>query len=315
MRVLLKVLILCLFVSFFSACIIEDMSPRLYLESKDSCGFALNQYTGEGVRWDKSEFPVSFYIHESVPYSAKQNFLSAIEHWNIVWEEHLEAQGLESFALFDVVNKNTRYSGSPGNDSYNMLFFETDDFSVYEEAKIQAITAMSSTKRGGIIKDTDIIVNNVDYSYFYDEDYNEDLHLVKNEIKNQRALASSEAMGFWFEFKQHIKRWFQFLLKPFKKKKPIRQIARKRVKVPRNQVDFPSLMIHELGHVPGLAHFDLSDRMKLDAHNSYEMASKGGSSRSKEVHSVMEPKLAYGRARRDIEEYDLNNLLCGYLGL
>ena len=82
-------------------------------------------------------------------------------------------------------------------------------------------------------------------------------------------------------------------------------------------MDFASLMIHELGHVPGMAHFDLSDRMRLASQqNSSNLASKRENSRfRKEIHSVMEPKLAEGSARRDIAEHDLDNLLCAYLNL
>lgn len=308
MPILFKIGLSILFISLLSACIIQDGAPGLYLGQKDSCGFAVSQFTGDGVRWQKSEFPIPFHIHESVPPEAQKNFISAAEHWNIAWEEFLLDQGLETFPLFSIVDRSNQYSGSPKNDSYNMLFFVTNSFSKYHEPQIQAITAMISSRQGEI-KDTDIIVNNENFRYFYDESYNQDILLSKNEVTAKRRLASSRSAGFWFRFQQRILEWFHFILKPFKKKKALRQIAREISTVPRDQVDFASLMVHELGHVPGLAHFDRLDR---EQHLSRLASRKGGRSAIEKVSSVMEPKLPSGRSRRKIEEYDLNNLFCGY---
>lgn len=317
MKILLKTGVLSLLVFCFPACILQNgMEIGLYEGQKDACGFAVSQYTGNGLRWDTSKFPISFYIHESVPLEAHKNFISATEHWNIAWEEFLLDQGVEPFLLFSIVDKNSQYSGSPGNDTYNVLFFITDKFSNYVtktsstsgKSNIQAVTAMMSSP-GGDIKDTDIIVNNENFRYFYDENYDEDILLSKKEIANNRRVASSMSEGFWFRFKQQIQAWFNFLLKPFKKKKALRQIAKKSSRVPRDRVDFPSLMVHELGHVPGLAHVEKSD----SNHASNKFASKGSRhSEKKDISSVMEPKLLSGRSRRSIQDYDLNNLFCGY---
>lgn len=316
MKGLFKVGCLALFAGFLPSCIIVDMEGGgLYMEQKDSCGFAVSRYTGEGIRWDKFKFPVSFYIHQSVPAPAHKNFVSAVDHWNMAWEEYLTNKGLESFPLFAVVDRDRQYSGSPKNDGHNILFF-TDRFKEkgYGSINVQAVTGMIYSRKGEI-RDTDIIVNNHvvlktgRQYYFYDENYNDEVILSKREVGEHRRLASLRAEGGWFQLKQKIWSWLRFLFKPFQKKKIRRKIATPSVKIPRNYMDFASLMIHELGHVPGLHHFDVSDQIQ---HTS-RMASKGNRYNSKNGFvSVMEPKLRSGRTRRRIGEYDLENLFCGY---
>lgn len=301
MKSLFKIGILVLFSHTFSGCIVQNVGP-LYLGQKDDCGFAVSQLTGEGLRWEKSKFPIPFYIHRSVPDEAHRNFIAAVEHWNIAWEDYLYSEGLEPFPLFTVVNRNMKHSGSPRKDYYNMIFFVYDNFTNYENSSVQAFTSINSN-RSAEINDTDIVVNNDNFKYFYDDKYNKEVLLSKKEIKKYRSLASSRSENFWQGLKQQIKSWFQFLIKPFQKAKPKRHIATPSPRVPRGYVDFASLMIHELGHVPGLAHFD----------GDHSSASKRGHSRDSFV-SVMEPKLVHGRARRAIKDYDLNNLFCGYFG-
>ena len=313
MKSLFKIGCLILFASLLPSCIINMEGGGFHTEQKDSCGFAVSRYSGEGVRWD--EIPVSFYIHQSVPAPAHQNFVSAVDHWNMAWEEHLTDKGLESLPLFAVVNRDMQYSGSPKNDGHNILFF-TDRFKEegYGNVDTQAVTGMFYSRQGEI-RDTDIVVNNNvilrtgKQHYFYDENYNNEIVLSKREIKENRRLASLRIEGGWFQLKQKIWSWFQFFLKPFQKEKIKRQIASPSVKIPKNYMDFASLMIHELGHVPGLGHFDKSDQIQ----NTGKMASGGRRYNSKSSFiSVMERKLRSGTTRRMIGEHDLENLFCGY---
>ena len=127
MKILLKTGILILFAGLFSACILQnEMGGGLYLGQKDSCGFAVSQFTGDGVRWDKSKFPISFYIHESVPPEAHKNFISAYRSLECGLGGVSCRSGMRSpFLLFAiVVAEGTQYSGSPREmTTYNILFF------------------------------------------------------------------------------------------------------------------------------------------------------------------------------------------------
>ena len=308
MRSYLKIGGLLLSVFFFNSCIFQGGIP-MYVGGKDSCGFAVSQFSGQGLRWSEDRFPVSFYVHDSVPLPARDNFISAIDHWNLAWMNFLEEEGLSPFPLFAVIDKNNLYNGKPGTDDYNFLFFIDDKFSRYESnPSTQAITAIASS--GDEIRDTDILINNEAFNYYYDSSYNEEITLAKNKIENSRAIASSRSPGLRFKIAEQLKQWWDFLLKPFKRKKPSRHIAKVSPRVPRNMVDFPSLIIHELGHVPGLAHASDEEGRGHREHSKQSSRSKASARGS--YLSVMEPSLSSGRARREITSYDLKNLFCGY---
>ena len=286
---------------FLSSCILDSLNPA-FIGEKDACNFTVNQYSGQGLRWDKGQFPVLFFIHESVLPVAEQNFISAVEAWNLAWTEYLEEEkGIRPFDLF-AVEASYLKTGNPQKDKQNIIYFMGDSFLAYAPKKtIQAITAVHSTNES--IKDTDILVNNKEYNYYYDEDYNQVVRLAKNQAQTLRGLASSTAPSLWLQTLQRLQNFFKFFFKPFIKKTKFRGISATST-IPDHQVDFPSLMIHELGHVPGMAHYEAASQ------NLHSERSKRRSSRHV---SVMEPRLANGVNRREIKHYDLENLFCAYI--
>ncbi|MCY4512993.1 MAG: hypothetical protein OXB86_04830, partial [Bdellovibrionales bacterium] len=126
--------------------------------------------------------------------------------------------------------------------------------------------------------------------------YNEAVLAFRQERQSVRILASSQIPSLWQRVKSYLMNFLRFFHRLFVREK-YRDIATLRAgRIPADRVDFPSLMIHELGHVPGLNHVE------------------GPSSSRRKDYSVMDPDLAYGQIRRNIGHYDLQNMFCGYYG-
>jgi len=330
----------------FSGCVFDSSflsHPGPYLKEQDACGFAVDEYSGEGLRWKKTKFPIVFKVHANVPDRARDNFVSAVSHWNLAWYDFLEEEGIDqTFDLFDI-DRSGVYEGDAVADGSNLFMFVPKDFSRYEDERAQAITALWSNRRNFSIIDTDILVNDEAFDFHYDASYNRSIDLAMQKFEKKRHLASLRSPGRFAQIREKIKSFFSLFLHLFRKEKPMRQIANYRVSVPAGKVDFPSLMVHELGHVPGRGHFRESefhaysrsrnpsshdyhspsshdyhshsseDEQKHSSHNHRENRSpqSGRTLRSRHI-SVMEPFLQQGRARRQITEYDLENLFCAY---
>ena len=293
-------IILIFFISLqLMSCIYyEDAGNGFYIPTPDACGFSRDKMN-RSVKWERTKFPIAFYVHGSVPDKAYYNFVSAISHWNEVWTEYLEDRAVvDTFLLFRIVGEGEKFSGEPTKDGNNMLFF-LDRFEGYGQTSqmgkqvTQALTSMVSVK--GYIQDTDILVNADEVQHYFDRSF--DRYVLSSEAQSHRyrKFASTKRISIWKNIKNSLTSLFKLVKNLISLKKHAhvhRGLDSKRI--PRNLVDFPSLMIHELGHAAGLSHIPAEDE------------------KSNEFFSVMERTLPEGQTRRDIGEYDLESLFCGY---
>ena len=298
------------------------------LHELNECYFNRDLRTGKAVKWTEDSFPISFYIHESVPDEAYFNFVAAVDHWNIRWAEYVEERGGEAGPLVEIVGKGERFaaSGSLLRDDYNMLVFVESSkigkimgeqsFAVDE---IQAVTYSQKSRNffGNVsLKSADILVNKTSFRYYYDEEYNKDILAWKKSLDPKRRIAFTKIPSRTALIKNRILNFFLKLLDFFKAEKQ-RGLARLRKSIPENMVDFPSLMAHEIGHAEALGHVDQDKYPKSAALRSphrmpmRQLASLDEKKEGKEQ-SIMKVELPRGTVRRHISDFDLGNIFCGY---
>ena len=265
------------FFFFFVAC--GDYRD-LQKETQNACYF--NVKYGFVVKWD--QLPIPIYVHESTPRLSRDNFVYAMDMWNESWNYYTQGGG----RLFELVgDANMEYIPSnldDGGDGINIFFLD-------RKHKILRSHQQGSTQIrnyfSGSIVEADIIINNVNYRYFYEkEDFDHSAYTNVPKLSTARSLASTVNLSFWKRFVYSFNTFLDFLA--FWERKHKRFPAAKKVPISNKQVDFLSLSLHELGHVAAVTHIE--DR-----------------------NSIMYFELEKGQIRRNISDIELANLACGYL--
>ena len=243
---------------------------------QSKCNFRVDR--GFVVKW--GELPIPVYIHESMSTLARKNFLYAMDMWNESWNYYTGTGRL--FELIGEVQMNYSLNRDVDGDGVNIVFLDKRHRMLDSH---QQGTTHIRNYFGGAIYDADIVMNNVDYIYYYEkEDFDYSEYTQVPELSTARSLASTTPRSFWKRFLYAFQSFLDFLT--FWKKKEPRGLARDS-HISKREVDFISLSLHELGHLGAMVHIEGQP-------------------------SIMNPELGRGQIRRDIREIELSKLACGY---
>lgn len=245
--------------------------------TRNECHFRVDR--GFAVKW--RQLPVPIYMHEAVPDISRDNFIYAMDIWNESWN-YRTGKG----RLFEMVGEGIQIDHVPHKkapeDGVNILFLDRQHKIL---SPVQQGVTHLRNNFGGAIFEADIILNNVNYTYYYEKgDFDYSVYTKVSKLSSRRSLASTSSESFWKQFLYAFQSLLDFLT--FWKKEDSRTPARK-LQISKKEVDFISLALHELGHVAALVHID-------------------------HVPSIMNSKLSKGQIRRDIGEIELSKLVCGY---
>ena len=244
---------------------------------QNECNFRVHR--GFVVKWENLPIPV--YIDSSVSQLTQENIYYSIDMWNSAWN-YKTGRG----RLFELIGKaHVDYlpNDKAANDDTNIVFLDRK-YRLLSSHQQGVTNVRSDLIRG--IHDGDIIFNNVDFRFFYEQeaiDYSAYTKVPK--FAEHRRLASSSPASFMTNFFNSIKSFLRFFAFWLEKPSP-RDPSRKK-QIPQSQLDFISLALHELGHLAALVHID-------------------------NVPSIMNSTLRKGQIRRNIGDIELNSLSCEY---
>ena len=209
---------------------------------RNKCYFRLDR--GYVIKW--KNLPIPIYIHNSTSEVAEKNMAYAVDIWNQSWHYHTGKGPI--FELIGIVNQK---APDQSGDHINMLFIDSDMHLLKQK---QQGTTHIRNAFGGTIFDADIIINNIDHDYFYEnESFDYIAHTPLSKLNHSRSLASSISDSLWNRFLNLLK---PLLSKLFFWKKTEKRSPDREQQIQSYEIDFISLVIHELGHTAALVHIE-----------------------------------------------------------
>ncbi len=266
MRLLHWVACIC----FLPACMMRPVGVD-NRPSVDTCNFHVNNF-GKGYRWDHLPVPITFHsktIHDQ----AHSSTMKVIEEWNHVWK----SESGQSHDLFEVVGwvHHNNALDIRNRDKANtvVLVDQVENRQCGQDRCLLKRNQQGVTSMTGMfsLSETDIFLNEADFNFYFDKGMDNSRNLTS------LAPPSSFFRELWMSFFKYVFFW----------QKPKRDPASDQGFIPRNLIDFESLVAHELGHVLGLGHIEVDG-------------------------SIMRRQLGSGVMRRGLRRVELDSLFCGY---
>ncbi len=275
----MKNILLGIFLILQAGCGVLPM-PSSGPMQKNECNFQVKN--DNVIKWKKT--PISIYVHKSVDSAVYHNISHAVDMWNEEWNYYTKGGGRLFEFIGDYDSPVSPKSRQSARDAVNTVFVDESEGLLLPGE--QGATFLRSSPWGGAIYDADIIVNEVDHHFYYEpDDYDYSVYTSSSKVASRGLASLAEKPSLWSRFVG----MFYFVVEFFFKK-PGRTPASKKTRISRNQTDFISFALHELGHVAGLMHVEESRK------------------------SVMYPVLTVGDLRRNIRDTELSSLGCVYGG-
>jgi hypothetical protein len=155
MNIVLKLIKFGLIASFINGCAKNPLGSAFNQSYKPEfdCGFVQNVY-GERISW-KTNIPIRFYIHESVP----PEFRSVIESAMKKWEQ------VTSRELFQIVSKSYSGPDNPRQDGLNIIYW----LKTWDPNRSSEQGRTSVYWIGNEIREADIRINALNFTYYIDQ--------------------------------------------------------------------------------------------------------------------------------------------------
>ena len=190
----------------------------------------------KGYRWDHLPVPITFHS-KTMHDQARAGTMKVIEEWNQVWNSEsgqnqglFEAVGWVHYdSIMDIRNKDKANTIS--------LVDRAENSSCGQNRCLLNVNQQGVTSMSGMfsLSETDVFLNDGDFDFYYEKN-----------IERGRSVASLAPSPSFFH-----RLWEGFLKYLFFWKKPERGPAGRKRSIPKNLIDFESLVAHELGHVLG----------------------------------------------------------------
>ena len=249
-------------------------------------GFIRSKYNNAPTLHQK--LPVTLYFEVLPPKDFLLNFQSALKHWNSLWNEYKKFYKVQDRTpLFELTE----------NEGIVRVVFN-------HRVKVAEVvsTVLYTGKDLARITSSTFEINSL-LPWYADPSYDNQIERIQSLPLEEKFKVSQHRTSLFPRITIQLNRMPPKTLKNPFKRHPARHPS-STGEVPLGQMDFSTVVLHELGHVAGLDH--QSRLWDEEGKKFYDLIL------SDPDYSIMVPTTSRGATRRSIGIKDLRHLLCGY---